>query len=208
MGTLEIIIGPMFSGKTELLIKKFNKLYDHFWNKYSFQTEMTGFCNETFNQLCDSRLAINYHLDTRYGNNFIVSHNQNSIPSLNLEFLSDLFKNNYNDLLAKSEFIFINEAQFFSDLKDCVVTLLEVYNKKIIICGLDADYKREKFGQIWDLIPHANNVIKLTGKCHYCTNESLFSYRVSEETNQEVIGTTNYLPLCRQCYCSKNSLIS
>ena len=130
MGTLEIIIGPMFSGKTELLIKKFNNLYDKFWYQYALKTEMTGFCNEQFDEICNSRLAINYFMDTRYKNNFIVSHNQTSIPSLNLEFLSDLFKNDYQNLLSKSEYIFINEAQFFPDLKDSVVTLLEVYKKK------------------------------------------------------------------------------
>jgi len=207
MGTLEIIIGPMFSGKTELLIKKFNNLYNKFWNDYAFKTEMTGFNNKEFDNICNSRLAINYYMDNRYQNNAIVSHNQNSIPSLNLEKLSVLFTEDYSNLLDKSQFIFINEAQFFPDLKDSIVKLLEIYKKKIIICGLDADYQREKFGEIWDLIPHANSVIKLTGKCHYCENNSLFSYRVSEETDQAVIGTTNYLPLCRICYFTKNNLI-
>ena len=207
MGSLEIIFGPMFSGKTELLIKKYNELYNKFWYQYALKTELTGFCNEQFDEICNSRIAINYFMDTRYKNNAIVSHDKNSIPSLNLETLSILFTENYKNLLEKSKYIFINEAQFFPDLKDSIVKLLEIYNKNIVICGLDSDFKREKFGEMWDLIPHANSVVKLTGKCHYCTNKSLFSYRVTEETDQAVIGTTNYLPLCRQCYFTKNRLI-
>ena len=147
-------------------------------------------------------------MDTRYKNNSIVSHDQESIDSLNLDSLSILFTDQYKSLLEKSKYIFINEAQFFPDLKDSIVKLLEIYNKNVILCGLDADYKRGKFGEIWDLIPHSDIVTKLTGKCYYCKNKSLFSHRVTDETHQSIIGTTNYLPLCRQCYFSKNTLIS
>ena len=207
MGTLEIIIGPMFSGKTELLIKKYNNLYNKFWYDYAEESQMTNWCNETFEKICNTRLAINYFMDTRYKNDSIVSHNQNSIPSLNLHSLNELFLEKYENLLKESQYIFINEAQFFPNLKDDIVKLLEIYEKNIIICGLDSDYKRDKFGEIWDLIPHANSVIKLTGKCNYCNNKSLFSYRVTNEIKQEIIGTTNYIPLCRKCYLSKNNLI-
>lgn len=180
MGSLEIIMGPMFSGKTELLIKKYNLASLENTNKI---------------------IAFNYFKDTRYGDNKIVSHNQKFIPCINIEKLSSLFLD--VDKLSKYKYIFINEAQFFIDLKECIIKLVEIYKKNVIICGLDSDYKREKFGEIWDLIPFADNIYKLNGKCNHCMNKSLFTYRVTNEKDQEVIGTDNYIPLCRKCYLTK-----
>tara|TARA_Y100000592_G_C5408928_1_gene287124 strand:- start:109 stop:663 length:555 start_codon:yes stop_codon:yes gene_type:complete len=180
MGFLEIIMGPMFSGKTELLIKKYHM--------YS---------------LISDSIAFNYHKDTRYGENVIASHSKKSIPSINIEFLSQIFE---DPNLSNITYIFINEAQFFTDLKESIIKLIEEYNKNVIICGLDSDFKREKFGQMWDLIPHADNIIKLKGACNNCTNTSLFTHRVTKEKSQEVIGNTNYIPLCRTCYCKLNNL--
>lgn len=180
MGSLEIIMGPMFSGKTELLIKKYNLASLENTNKI---------------------IAFNYFKDTRYGDNKIVSHNQKFIPCINIEKLSSLFLD--VDKLSKYKYIFINEAQFFIDLKECIIKLVEIYKKNVIICGLDSDYKREKFGEIWDLIPFADHIYKLKGQCNHCMNKSLFTYRVTNEKDQEVIGTDNYIPLCRKCYLSK-----
>jgi thymidine kinase len=188
MGSLEIIMGPMFSGKTELLIKKYNN--------YSSISENDNLLLSTI--FC---MAFNYHKDNRYGENIIASHNKKSISSVNIEFLSEIFK---NPNFSKITHIFINEAQFFSDLKKHVIELIEKYNKNVIICGLDSDFKREKFGDIWDLIPHANNIIKLKGQCNNCDNHSLFTHRITKEEKQEIIGTNNYIPLCRQCYIKAN----
>jgi len=184
MGTLELIIGPMFSGKTKLLISRYKEI------------------NNTNNT---NILVINYYKDTRYGVNSIVSHDGDIIPAINISLLSIV--NNLIELYNSTEtnnfnYIFINEGQFFPDLKESVITLIERYNKNVVICGLDCDYKQEKFGQIWDLIPHANNVIKLQGKCNNCSNKSLFTHRLTNEVSQEVIGTHNYIPLCRTCYNS------
>jgi thymidine kinase len=182
MGTLELIIGPMFSGKTKLLISRYKEIVNN-----------------------TNILVINYYKDTRYGINSIVSHDGEIIPAINISLLSIV-----NNLIEISNFtetnnfnyIFINEGQFFPDLKESVVTLIERYNKNVVICGLDCDYKQEKFGQIWDLIPHANTVIKLQGKCNNCSNKSLFTHRLTNEVSQELIGTHNYIPLCRTCYNS------
>ena len=107
--------------------------------------------------------------------------------------------------LNNVNYIFINEAQFFPDLKEGVLTLIERYNKHVILCGLDCDYKQEKFGQLWDLIPHADSLVKLYGKCDKCPKKSLYTHRLSKEVIQEVVGTTNYIPLCRSCYNSINN---
>ena len=183
MGSLEIIVGPMFSGKTELLIEKYNNINVDI-------------------DIPEKIIAFNYYKDTRYGNDKIISHSNKSIQSINIKTLSEIFedKNFY-----ERTFIFINEAQFFPDLKISVIKLVEQYNKHVIICGLDSDFKREKFGDIWDLIPYADHIYKLNGKCHQCMNKSLFTYRVTDETMQEIIGTNNYIPLCRLCYISKLS---
>lgn len=188
-GYLEIIMGPMFSGKTELLIQKYN-MYSLLSKPHDLILSTT-FC-----------IAFNYHKDTRYGENIIASHNKKSIPSINIEFLSEIFS--HPDFL-KTTHIFINEAQFFTDLKVSIIKLLEQYRKTVIICGLDSDFKREKFGDIWDLIPHANMITKLNGKCANCSNLSIFTHRISNELNQEVIGSNNYIPLCRSCYIQKNA---
>ena len=187
MGSLEIIMGPMFSGKTELLIKKYN-IYSLTSKPHNISLSTT---------LC---LAFNFHKDTRYGENIIASHNKKSIPSINIEFLSQIFD---HPNFSKTTHIFINEAQFFTDLKVSIIKLVETFNKNVIICGLDSDYKREKFGDIWDLIPFADTIYKLNGKCNNCINKSLFTYRVTNEKDQEVIGTDKYIPLCRKCYISK-----
>jgi len=187
MGTLELIIGPMFSGKTKLLISRYNEL----------STSSTP-----------STLVINYYKDTRYGiNNInnIVSHDGDSIPSLNIILLSNIFELYGTNEITNFKFIFINEAQFFPDLKEVVLTLLKYYNKNIILCGLDSDFKQEKFGQLWDLIPHADSLVKLYGKCDKCPKKSLYTHRLSKEVIQEVVGTTNYIPVCRSCYNSINN---
>jgi len=180
MGSLEIIMGPMFSGKTELLINKYN---------------LAKFDNPK------KIIAYNYFKDTRYGDNIIASHNGLTIPSNNIENLNQIFQdNNFSD----KTFIFINEAQFFPELKSNVIKLVELFNKNVVICGLDSDFKREKFGELCDLLPYADHIYKLKGNCNECMNKSLFTYRVTNEKDQQLIGTDNYIPLCRKCYISKN----
>lgn len=185
MGSLRIWAGPMFSGKTEILIEEHNKEL----NKLPYD------------QSREQIIAYNYFKDTRYGDNIISSHNGKLISSINIQTLSEIFK---DEKFEKRTHIFINEAQFFPDLKDTVIRLVEEHNKHVAICGLDSDFKREKFGQIWDLIPYADKVTKLYGKCNNCDNKSLFTHRISYETEQEVVGNNNYVPLCRSCYININ----
>ena len=174
MGYLEIIIGPMFSGKTSELINNYNEKLSEF----------------------KKVIAINYDKDIRYGLNKIVSHDKMSINSHNYNKLTDIS----DDLLNNYDWIYINEAQFFKDLKPWIIHQLNTTNKNYILCGLDSDFKREKFGSMLELIPHSNKITKLYGKCHNCPEKSLYTHRISHEEEQEVIGTNNYIPLCRKCY--------
>lgn len=193
MGSLEIIMGPMFSGKTEMLIEIYNKEFN---------------CIKTLSEIVQDNqeiIAFNYYKDTRYGDNIISSHNGKKIPSINIQTLSEIFQ---NDKFEKLTHIFINEAQFFPDLKITIIKLVEQHNKHVVICGLDSDFKREKFGQIWELIPYADKLTKLYGKCNNCDNKSLFTHRISCEKQQEVVGNNNYISLCRSCYININKNVT
>ena len=111
---------------------------------------------------------------------------------------SDIYAHN---LLKKAEVILINEGQFFTDLYEIVIDMLN-HNKKIYICGLDCDFERKKFGYILDLIPLCDKVNKLTSLCSLCKDgtPAIFSMRLSNEKEQTIVGTDNYIPVCRKCY--------
>lgn len=176
-GFLEIILGPMFSGKTTHLVD----LYNYY--------KITGI----------KVLTINYSADKRYHDNMLSTHDKVMIPCIFVDKLSDIL----NELLI-ADTILINEGQFFPDLYEIVKRLVDMYKKRVHICGLDGDFKRNKFGNILDLIPICDSVIKLQSKCTNCSKPAIFSHRITEEIEQVVIGSNNYVPLCRNCY-NKNT---
>jgi thymidine kinase len=190
-GYLELFIGSMYSGKT-------SKLLDIY--------KQCKFCNIPVT-------IINHTIDNRYHNTMVSTHDQLMAPCLQACELNDIWLNNgykksgeKKDLWAHnavrdSDVILINEGQFFSDLYDVVVDML-AHNKKIYICGLDGDFERKKFGQILDLIPLCDKVTKLTSLCSQCKNGTpgIFSMRLTNETAQTIVGSDNYIPVCRKCY--------
>ena len=190
-GYLELWTGPMYSGKTSKILE----LYKQF-----------TFCGI-------SNCVINYEEDKRYHNNMLSTHDQTMIPCIQTDYLDKLWcepienqrdydklKENY-EIVKNADVILINEGQFFPDLYDVVVDMLNC-NKKIYICGLDGDFERKKFGQILDLIPLCDKVTKLTSLCSQCKNGTpgIFSMRLTNETAQTVVGSDNYIPVCRKCY--------
>ena len=177
-GFLEVILGPMFSGKTTHIVD----LYE----KYS----ATGI----------STLVINHSADIRYHDTMLSTHDKRMIPCIFIDKL-ELAMDRYD----KVEAILINEGQFFPDLYDIVVRLVNIHNKRVHICGLDGDFKRMKFGALLDLIPMCDTVTKLNSRCTNCRNPAIFSHRVTNEINQIVIGSDNYMPLCRCCYNKANT---
>ena len=171
-GYLEIILGSMYSGKTSRLVEIYKQCQ---------------FCNI-------SVIVINHTIDNRYDDNLMSTHDQIKIPCLKTEKLLDL-------LNIESDVILINEGQFFLDLEEFVEKML-VQKKKIYICGLDGDFERKKFGQILNLIPLCDKVTKLTSLCSLCKNGTpgIFSKRITSEKEQTVVGSDNYIPVCRSCY--------
>jgi thymidine kinase len=101
--------------------------------------------------------------------------------------------------------IYINECQFFMDLKQFVLNCIKL-KINVHIFGLDGDYKQEKFGEIYDVIPFSNSLTKLKGKCNYCDNDSIISHRITNNKEQYLIDNKCYIPLCLSC--SKYSDIS
>ena len=182
-GELHIIIGSMFSGKTSTLIDLYNKL-----------------------KLADINvIAINYAEDQRYSENLLSTHDKVMIPAINLIKLSNIKKSSFNnEKYHNSKYILINEAQFFGDLYEFAINAVERDKKCVYVYGLDGDFQRDKFGQIMDLIPLSNTITKLQACCHFCPNNGIFSHRLTGDKRQKVIGSSNYVPLCRNCYLSRN----
>lgn len=184
-GYLELILGPMFSGKTSTL----KKIYDQ-----------CIYCNIRV-------MVINYEADNRYCDaSFMSTHDKIMIPCLKGVSIDEILKNN-KEKLDDSEVILINEGQFFKDIH-IVIDLVENLHKRVYICGLDGDFKKNKIGYLFDLIPHCDNIYKLKSLCSECRDgtSGLFSYRITDETDQVVIGVENYKPVCRSCFerLSKN----
>jgi len=188
-GYLELIIGPMYSGKTSKLLE----LYKQF-----------TFCGI-------NTMVINYHADTRYSDTHLSTHDKTMIPCKQAHTLhgdiADLNNPNYiQETDQQIEFInaqviLINEGQFFEDIVSWTKCATEVYKKSVYICGLDGDFKREKFGSWLDLIPLCDKVSKLHSYCSHCKKKpAIFSHRLSKEKEQIMIGSDCYVPLCRGCY--------
>jgi thymidine kinase len=187
---LELIIGPMFSGKTSKLLAIYNQC---------------KFCNIPVQ-------VINHADDIRYHDSMLSTHDKNMIPCIQAESLDELWNYNkieehYNDSAEKhfrlrsAKVILINEAQFFPDLFKVVSDMLRE-RKQVYICGLDGDFQRKRFGELLELIPLCDKVTKLTSLCSLCKNgePGIFSMRLTKETQQTLIGSNNYIPVCRGCY--------
>lgn len=98
--------------------------------------------------------------------------------------------------------IAINEGQFFSNLGEFVLKMLEI-GINVIVCGLDSDFKKKPFREITDLIPHANHLLKLYALCTICKDgtKALYSKRVKGgDSRIQVGGSDSYIPVCRKCY--------
>lgn len=178
-GYLEIIIGPMFSGRTTAFVDLYN-----FYLIYDLKLKIG---------------VINYAEDTRYDNKMLSTHDKKMIPCTWCKNIREIFE---TDEIQNADIVLINEGQFFPDLYETVFEMVEKMNKRVHICGLDGNFKRKKFGTLLDLIPICDNIMKLTSQCN-CGNPALFSYRITNETDEIVIGSNNYIPLCRSCYNKK-----
>jgi thymidine kinase len=184
-GKLDIIMGCMFSGKTSELLKRIDKT-----------TLIYG----------DNVLIITHKSYKRYGEESgIYSHNNYFKSSTSCNQLHEVIE---SDAFKNAKAVFIDEAQFFDDLNTFVCHSVEKLDKWVTICGLDGDFLRNRFGQLIDLIPLADSVIKLKALCLRCGNgtDALFSKRIiKEQTNKNdsviLVGhKSDYESVCRYHY--------
>ena len=147
-GSLSLIIGPMFSGKSTKGLEILNR----------------------YESIGKSILTITHIIDKRYGIDVISNHNLVQKKCISLEHLMSVVnKSEY----INSEIVFIEESQFFSDLIEFVKKAVDIDCKNVIVIGLSGDFKREKFGNILDLIPIADYVEKLSAYCKLCSDCTL-----------------------------------
>jgi thymidine kinase len=178
-GYLELILGCMFSGKTTKLLEIYN-MY----------------------KICEVECCVvNYDKDKRYHEELLSTHDKKMIPCINVKNLREAVT---DANVAKYDVFLVNEGQFFMDVDEVVLDLVQTHGKKVYVCGLDGDYKQQTFGKLLNLIPHCDNYSKLHAICKKCKDgtRAAFSKRITSETGQEVIGSDNYIPVCRKCYVS------
>ena len=180
-GGLYMYVGPMYSGKTSKILD----LYKQF-------------------KFCGVKTAvINFGEDTRYSQTMLSTHDKTMIECIMSNTLTEAFPIGTvsgNTKIADIEVFLINEGHSFQILLNGLKQI-SPYNKRVYVCGLDGDFKRNPFGNWLDLIAYSDEVHKLTSICHTCRcKPAIFSHRITEETQQKVIGSDAYIPLCRQCY--------
>ena len=173
-GRIEVVCGSMFSGKTEELIRRMKRA------KFAKQRV------EIFKPA----------IDTRYSDNDVVSHDQNAIPSTPVETSSSILL-----LSSDIEVVGIDEAQFLD------MGLVDVCNElanrgvRVIIAGLDMDFRGVPFGPMPALCAIADDVTKVHAICVRCGNLAYVSHRLVQNDKRVLLGEKmEYEPLCRDCY--------
>jgi thymidine kinase len=173
-GSVEVIAGSMFSGKTEELIRRLRR------------AKFAGLKVEIFKPA----------VDTRYSEDMVVSHDEKSIMSTPVENASSILL-----LTSGVEVVGIDEAQFFDNSLIEVCTMLADSGTRVIVAGLDMDFSGRPFGPMPALMATAEFVTKVHAICVRCGNLANYSYRKTKSEKVVVLGEKDiYEPLCRSCY--------
>ena len=173
-GNIEVICGPMFSGKTEELIRRLRRA-----------------------QIARQRVVIlKPFIDTRFASDHLVSHSDQRIPSLRIETSEDV-----QDLAGDAEVVGIDEAQFLDDGLVEVCEALADQGKRVIVAGLDMDYRGQPFDPMPQLLARAEYITKTLAICVVCGAPAARSQRVGGQSGRIVLGSTDvYEARCRMCY--------
>ena len=173
-GSIEVITGSMFSGKTEELIRRLRR------------AQFAGLKVEIFKPSTDKR----------FSEIKIVSHDDKSIVSTPVENPSSILL-----LAGDVRVVGIDEAQFFDDTIIDVCSRLADNGIRVVIAGLDMDFKGNPFGPMPALLAIAEYITKLHAICMRCGNLAQYSFRKSEEEQVVLLGEKDkYEPLCRECF--------
>ena len=179
--SLELIIGPMYAGKSSYLLSLISKYEAIGWKI----------------------LTLTSSLDTRYEKDAIHSHNHGRHDAVAVSHLEEVVA---HDAYATSKLILIEESQFFEDLVPFVLRAVEAEGKHLVVVGLSGDFSRKPFGHTLELVPFCDKLTKLTALCRLCGDgtPALFSHRRSHETSVVAVGAEgSYDALCRKHYLSR-----
>ncbi len=173
-GWIEVICGSMFSGKTEELIRRIRR---------------AEFAQQSI-------LLVKPKVDNRYSDEQVVSHQGTTIEAKVIQSSAEIA------LLWKNQkIVAVDEAQFFDDGLASICSELANKGARVIIAGLDMDYKGLPFGPMPDLLAMAEYVTKVHAICVSCGNLAQFSHRIGSYEERVMLGAKNeYEPLCRKCY--------
>ena len=174
IGSIEVIVGSMFSGKTEELIRRIRRA-----------------------QIANLKVEIyKPAIDKRYDEQQIVSHNALSLMSTPVDNSQSILL-----LSSEAEVVGIDEAQFFDDELVNVCNTLANNGVRVIVAGLDMDYKGLPFGPIPKLLAIAEHITKVHAVCVKCGDIAQYSFRKAVNENLVLLGEKDlYEPLCRACY--------
>ena len=180
VGSIEVICGSMFSGKTEELIRRMRR------------AQFAKLPVEIFKP----------SIDTRYGDKEVVSHDSNSIPSTPVNHSSAILL-----LSSDTKVVGIDEAQFFDEELPNVCTQLANRGVRVIVAGLGMDFQGTPFGPIPALLAIAEHISKVHAVCVRCGAPATYSHRTTESANLVLLGEKeSYEPLCRYCYHTANDI--
>ncbi|MGI6222737.1 MAG: thymidine kinase [Prevotella sp.] len=173
-GRIEVICGSMFSGKTEELIRRLKRA--------KFAQQRVEIFKPT--------------IDTRYSEEEVVSHDQNSIQSTPIDSSAAILL-----LAADIDVVGIDEAQFFDSGLVDVCNQLANSGIRVIVAGLDMDFQGRPFGPIPNLLAVADEVTKVHAICVKCGALAYASHRLVSDTRRVMLGEKmEYEPLCRDCF--------
>ena len=176
-GWIEVICGPMFSGKTEELIRRLVR-----------------------SQYAKQKVSIfKPFTDDRYSEDFIVSHNKRRIQSITVKKSKDIL-----DYLDKADVFGIDEAQFFDEKIVDTCKNLAIQNKRVVVAGLEKDYLAKPFGSMSELLVNAEYITKVNAICMVCGDPANFSQRITSDKEQILVGELDkYEARCRKCFTPK-----
>jgi len=182
--SLDLVLGPMWAGKSSYMIGKIRRYRAIGWNV----------------------LVIANPLDNRYGSQIVSSHDKEQVAALAIADLSSLYE---DSRYTNAKLLVIEEAQFYKGLYDFVQRAVEHDKKHVVCVGLDGDAHRKPFGELLSLIPICDNVEKIKSLCAECRDgtPALFTHRFvpSHTSTQIQVGAeATYEPLCRNHYLEKN----
>jgi thymidine kinase len=180
---LDLILGPMFAGKSSAVIARLRRARALGWKT----------------------LLLTSALDTRYGEvGDVVTHDKESVSAIGVRELMPCLQ---TVAFQEARLVIIEEAQFFVDLV-AFVRAVEKSGKDVVVVGLDGDSERRPFGGLLELVPLADTVTKLTALCKRCGDgtEALFSaaFAGAEKPQVHVGGEESYEPLCRRHYLGRS----